>query len=394
MKSLPLIFFFSLLSIAAQAAQPVQIIVRVPADTPTGDSIYLAGSLSAAGGWKPDGVKLSRRADGACTATLDLEIGQTLEFKITRGTWATVEKTADGAERPNRSLGIDASTKQIEVTVERWANSAAARQSTIVGTLKLHKIDSKVLGQSRTIRVWLPPAYDDAADARYPVLYMHDGQNCFDRATSAFGNEWEIDETLTKLIAAKTIPPLIVVGIDNGGGNRMNEYTFVADAARGGPSTGSGRGGRGADHAEFLLKEVRPFVEKTYRVQIDKSHTFIGGSSLGGLDSLELGRRHPDVFGGVLAMSPTIFWADNAVVKAIEKDGSAFKNTRVWLDMGTREGAADQSDKYVQQVRQLAAALERQHITHHLEIDDGAAHNEPAWAKRFGRAITWLIKQD
>jgi predicted alpha/beta superfamily hydrolase len=342
MKFLQLILF-SLLSIAAHAAQPVEIIVRIPADTPAGDSIYLAGSLSAAGGWKPDGVKLSRRADGVYTATLDLEIGQTLEFKITRGTWATVEKTADGAERPNRSLSIDASTKQIEVTVERWANSAAVRKSTVVGTLKIHKIDSKVLGQTRTIRVWLPPAYDNAADARYPVLYMHDGQNCFDRATSAFGNEWEIDETLTKLIAAKTIPPLIVVGIDNGGGNRMNEYTFVADAARG--------GGRGAEHAEFLLKEVKPFVEKTYRVQSDKAHTFVGGSSLGGLDSLELARRHPDVFGGVLAMSPTIFWADGAVMKAIEKDGGALKDTRVWLDMGTREGAADQSDKYVQQVR-------------------------------------------
>jgi len=93
-------------------------------------------------------------------------------------------------------------------------------------------------------------------------------------------------------------------------------------------------------------------------------------------------------------MSPTIFWADNAAMNAIDKDGSALKNTRVWLDMGTREGAANQSDKYVQQVRELAVAMERQHIMHHLEIDEGAAHNEPAWAKRFGGAITWLLKQD
>jgi alpha-glucosidase len=272
------------------------------------------------------------------------------------------------------------------VTVERWANGAAARQSTVVGTLKLHKIDSKVLGQSRTIRVWVPASYEGSADARYPALYMHDGQNCFDRATSAFGNEWEIDETLTRLIAARTIPPLIVVGIDNGGGSRMNEYTFVADPNRG--------GGHGADHAEFLLKEVKPFIEKTYRVQNDKSHTFIGGSSPGGLDSLELARRHPDIFGGAIAMSPTLFWADSAVMKAIDKDASALKDTRIWLDMGTREGAADQSNRYVQQVRSLAAALERQHITHHLEIDEAAAHNEPAWAKRFGEAIIWLMKQD
>src|SRR3954467_10263701 len=147
MKPLPFILF-SLLSIAAHARQPVKIIARIPADTPAVDSIYLAGSLPAAGAWKPDGVKLSRQADGVYTATLDLEIGQTLEFKITRGTWATVEKTGDGAERPNRSLSIGASTKQIELTVERWANSAAVRQSTVIGRLDLHKIDSKILGQS------------------------------------------------------------------------------------------------------------------------------------------------------------------------------------------------------------------------------------------------------
>src|SRR5205823_7376853 len=162
-----------------------------------------------------------------------------------------------------------------------------------------------------------------------PVLYMHDGQNCFDRATSAFGNEWEIDETLTKLIADKTIAPIIVVGIDNGLGKRMNEYTYVADAKRG--------GGGAEVHEKFLLSEVRPLVEKTYRVEADKMHTFIGGSSLGGLNSLELARRNPDIFGGVIAMSPTVFWADHALLKAIEKDASSLSKARIWLDMGTAE---------------------------------------------------------
>ncbi len=381
----PLCIAFLILgfALAAQAAQRVELIVTVPADTPATETIYLAGSLPAIGGWKADGVKLERQKNGTHSAVIDLEAGQTLEFKITRGAWSSVEKSADGSERANRSVTIDASTKVIEVKVERWASGAAARASTVVGTLKLHSIESKVLRRSRTIRVWLPPNYDEAAEARFAVLYMHDGQNCFDRATSAFGNEWEIDETLTKLIADKTIPPLIVVGIDNGLGDRMSEYTYSADATRG--------GGRGAEYAEFLLKEVKPFVEKTYRAKTDKANTFIGGSSLGGLNSLELARRNPDVFGGVIAMSPSIFWADSALLKAVANDAGGLKETRIWLDMGTREGRGDQSGRYVEQVRSLGAALEKQKIPHQLEIDEGAEHTELAWAKRFGRAITFLM---
>ena len=130
----------------------------------------------------------------------------------------------------------DAVTKQIDATVERWASVglSSGQVSTVVGNLKLHKIDSRILKQSRTIRVWLPPGYDANVNVRYSVLYMHDGQNCFDRATSAFGNEWQIDETLTKLINNKRVPPMIVVGIDNGLANRINEYTYNADSERGG----------------------------------------------------------------------------------------------------------------------------------------------------------------
>src|SRR5688500_13413455 len=256
------------------AAQKVRVVVKVPSDTPKTDAIYVAGSLPSVGGWKADGVKLARQDDGTHAGEIDVEPGQTLEFKITRGTWETVEKNADGSERPNRSVAIDATTKQIDVTVDRWANGAAEpKSSTVVGTLKLHTLESAPLKQSRTIRVWLPPGYDTDPNARYPVLYMHDGQNCFDRATSAFGNEWQIDETLTRLISDKSVPPIIVVGIDNGQTNRINEYTYVADA-RG--------GGAGATYARFQLDEGNPVIEKSYRPRSGAARTFIGVSSPGG----------------------------------------------------------------------------------------------------------------
>src|SRR5688500_12974464 len=139
------------LFLTAESASAARVVVRVPADTPAEDSIYFAGSLPSVGAWKADGVKLARREDGSFTGDLDVPVGQTLEFKITRGSWETVEKNADGSERANRSIVINNPAMPIDVTVERWASAAAAaaKASTVVGTLKLHTIDSAALKQSR-----------------------------------------------------------------------------------------------------------------------------------------------------------------------------------------------------------------------------------------------------
>lgn len=375
----------------ALGAQKVLVVVHVPTDIPATESVYLAGSLPGAGDWKADGMKLSRQADGAWTGDIELDTGQTLKFKFTRGSWETVEKNADGSERANRSVTINASTRQIEVTIEKWATGGVQKTSTVVGTLKLHTLEPTTLKLPRTIRVWLPsgsdtPPVDPAV--RYRVLYLQDGQNCFDRATSAFGQEWEVDETLTKLIADKAIPPLIVVGVDNGQTDRIKEYTYPIDLRRG--------GGQAEIYAKFLLGEVKPFIDKTYRTHTDQAHTFIGGSSLGGLFSLEIARRHPHTFGGVLAMSPSLWWSNRQLIHDIEIDASGFAQTRVWIDIGTAEtstgdGATEQMKRFVDDARRLAAILDHQRVEHRLLIEDSAEHNEPAWARRFPRAIFYLM---
>ncbi len=403
-------------AVVAQS-QHVELVVHVPAETPADAKVFVAGSVPALGNWRPDGVPLPRQPNGTYTAEVELAAGQSIEFKITRGTWATVEQNADGSDRPNRTATIDADTQMIEVTVARWATGKPASRppTTVVGTLKLHTIDSRHLKQARTIRVWLPPGYDANPSARYDVLYMHDGQNCFDRATSAFGNEWEIDESLTKLIAAKEISPLIVVGIDNGLANRINELTYTADARRG--------GGQAAAYAAFLLEEVKPFVERTYCPNTGPAHTFLGGSSLGGLVSLEMARRHPNTFGGVIAMSPALQWADESLTHDIERDPSGLRTTRIWLDVGTQEMGAppiitkspaepansnstvnstasnlasdDPSARLLTAAKRLDAALTKHNIAHRFIIDaDHPAHNEPAWAARFPEAIHYLVNGD
>jgi predicted alpha/beta superfamily hydrolase len=385
---------FASATLAAGADQKVRVVVRFPPAKSAPESIFLAGSLPAVGNWKPDGLKLARHADGTFQAEVDLPIGQILEFKITRGSWATVEKNADGTDRANRRAVVDDKLRLIHANVERWASNDPAERlpATIIGNLKIHQLDSKTLGGPRPIRVWLPPGYDAHPNSRYSVLYVHDGQNCFDRATSAFGNEWQIDETLTKLISEKRVPPLIVVGIDNGLANRINELTYSADPTRG--------GGQADKYAEFLLTEVKPFVEKMYRTHSGPAHTFLGGSSLGGLMSLEMARRHPNTFGAVIAMSPTLWWDHESLTKDITKNATSLRNTRVWLDMGTREGvstsnatsAKKEASDNVEAARRLDEALAKGHIERRLVIDSQhPEHNEPAWAARFPEAIEYLL---
>jgi predicted alpha/beta superfamily hydrolase len=369
------------------SAKSLRITVVVPTDTPASATIFVAGSLPRFGNWKPDGWKLQRQADGSYAGDIDLEPGQTLEYKITRGDWSTVEKKSDGSDRPNRTLSADANTKPIAITVESWAtaNPTENRPTTVVGTLKTHQLDSKSLGAKRVIRVWLPPDYDASSDGRFSVLYMQDGQNCFDRATSAFGNEWEIDETLTRLISEKRLPPLIVVGIDNGLAQRANEFTYDADREHG--------GGKAANYAKFMLTEVMPFVEKTYRTYSDAPHTYIGGSSLGGLISLEIARRNPNTFSGVIAMSPSLWWADESLTKAIDDDPGGLQKARVWLDIGAREG--ESKNHYVEAATRLDAVLTRHKIAHHFTVDEvHPAHNEPAWASRFSQAILYILNTE
>jgi predicted alpha/beta superfamily hydrolase len=368
----------------------VRFVVTAPDDTPADTSVYLAGSLPAVGNWKANGVRLERQDDGTYFADITLEVGTTLEYKFNCGTWETVEKSANASDIVNRSITIGVNPTRIDTTIERWAGADAITEpaSTVVGTLERHEIDSAALGAKRTLRVWLPPDYDANAATKYDVLYMHDGQNCFDCATSAFGHEWEIDETLTEFIAEKKVRPIIVVGIDNGGAKRIDEMTFDADANHGGGHAGA--------YAKFLLEEVRPFVEKTYHVNAGREHTFLGGSSLGGLVSLEIARRNPDQFAGVIAMSPSLWWNDQSLPKAIEHDAGGLKNTRVWIDMGTREaGDAHATEKNAADVtgaKRLDAALNARGIEHHLEIAEGAQHNEEAWAKRFPDAIRYLLE--
>lgn len=236
----------------------------------------------------------------------------------------------------------------------------------------------------RDIIVYLPPDYDSSSGRRYPVLYLHDGQNLFDAATAFAGNEWGLDELAQELILSDEIEPLIIVGIYNAGARRMSEYTHVRDRR--------GRGGRARRYARFIVEDLKPFIDSQYRTLPGHADTGLGGSSLGGLVTLYLGLHHPDVFGRLIVMSPSVWWANRAILREVRKLHGRLPQ-KIWLDIGTCEGQDPAA--CVKNVKDLAEALvakgwQPEHDFKFVE-DHGAGHNEMAWGFRMRDALKFLF---
>jgi predicted alpha/beta superfamily hydrolase len=371
----------------------VTIIATVPKDTPKDAKVYLAGNLDEVGAWKADGKLMKRTDEGKYTITLKLPKGQTLEYKLNCGSWDTVEKSDKGQEIDNRKLEIDAD-KEEKITVGSWRDKSketpeAPPKPTTTGDIRYHdNFASKNLANTRRLIVWLPPGYEANKEQRYPVLYLHDGQNVFD-ATTSFAGEWKADETATELIEKHEIPLIIMVAVENAGASRIDEYTPTSDAAHG------GAGGKGELYAKFLIEEVKPFIDSNYRTLTDRSHTSVGGSSLGGLISLYLAYQHPEVFSSAAVMSPALWWDDHRLTKEIAADPAPLKQARLWIDIGTDEGAMGDAKRNVDDVREFATVLQHAGMSegkdYSVKIVEGAQHNEAAWSARFGEVLKFLF---
>jgi predicted alpha/beta superfamily hydrolase len=260
---------------------------------------------------------------------------------------------------------------------------------------------STSLGNARTLRVFLPASYDSAQDASYPVIYMHDGQNLFDPATAAFGREWQVDETIDQLVEQGLISEVIVVGIDNTP-DRINELTPTEDPDFSGP--GGEKGGKGPLYGKFLIEEVKPYVDSHYRTLCGAEHTAVMGSSLGGLISVDIGWRYPDVFGKVGALSPSFWWNDQDTLARLEQASeSAAPATRFWIDSGLAEENDDRDgDRLIDVVDDSRDVRDRLIALGHgfgaaagatlggLEVPDGA-HDEDSWAARFDSVLLYLF---
>ena len=240
---------------------------------------------------------------------------------------------------------------------------------------------SEFLKHDRDVLVWLPPGYHHDVQ-RYPVLYMHDGQNLFEPET-AFqkGEHWRLSETATELIDGGAIEPLIIVGIYNTGASRKEEYTPTRDAKLG--------GGHADDYGRMIIDELKPLIDRTYRTRPEREYTGLGGSSLGGLVTLYLGFRHPNVFGRLAALSPSVWWNYRSILKTIRQARSK-PRSRIWVDMGTAE-----AKRGIDDARLLKAALVGLGFVDGVDLHyaeyEGAEHTETAWAERVGPMLKWLF---
>ncbi len=377
------------LSVSALGA-PVEFAITVPASSSTGDHIFLVGNVAGLGDWRADGLRVPRGKDGRFRVKIDLLVGTDLEFKVTRGTWDTVERTTDGADIDNRRHRVSG-PEIIEIVVASFGTDSAQRsvEHTLTGNVRFHyAFWSGHLRNQRTIAVYLPPDYE-TGDGRYAVIYMHDGQNVFDAATSSFGVEWRADEHAENLIADGQIEPVIIVGIYSND-DRMAEMTPDADST-------SGRGGKGPRYAKFIVEELVPFINAEYRTNSSRNGTAICGSSAGGLISLYVCAEYPQVFGKCAAVSPALMWNGHSLLNRYGKsDGLWMRNVRFWIDMGTDEQQdIDQYRNATEDARKLSGIFDRaglrRNAGYRYDEITGGRHNEEHWSRRFGDILIFLF---
>src|SRR5687768_2763824 len=253
---------------------------------------------------------------------------------------------------------------------------------TLTGDFRTHEnFHSRFLEWDHTLIVFRPPGYDADRARRYPVLYLHDGQNIFDQATSV-GQEWRVDETALGLITAGQIAPLLIVGIYNTGEHRIDEYTPTVDAEK-------KHGGKADQYGRMLIEEIKPFIDREYRTRTDPGSTGLAGSSLGGLLTLHLGIRHPQVFGKIAALSASVWWDKKVILKEVgELPGKL--PLRIWLDAGTAEG-----EEVIADSRALRDALVTKGWVVGQDLiyieAEGAQHNEASWGSRVDSVLRFLF---
>ena len=252
----------------------------------------------------------------------------------------------------------------------------------LIPRYELYHFHSSILPDDRSVFVYLPPQYAEEPARRFPVFYLHDGQNLIDPQTSYLpGRTWRAGEAADTTNAEHTAEPVILVGIANTGLRRMPEYTPTRDFRMG--------GGEGNQYGRVLIQELKPFIDRTYRTLPGAAHTGLGGSSLGGLISLYLGLKYSLVFGNLAVLSPSIWWDHRSILTLVQA-ARPRPNVRIWLDIGTGEGARHVRDTETLNRILVAGGWQPDHDLHFALFPD-ALHDENAWAARFPQVLEFLF---
>ncbi len=365
----------ALLAVSSLLAQnTVRFTIKSLPAYPAASAVYAAGSFN---GWNPQDEQYKFKKDDAGNYFLEFKLNPgKYQYKITRGGWDKVECKKGGAGIENRVLVVATDTN-VEITIEEWQDKLPAKPKVSTASKNVCIIDTAFfipqLKRTRRIWIYLPPSYCDGNKQKYPVLYMHDGQNLFEDSSS-FSGEWGVDEYFD---TAK-LKECIVVGVDHGSNKRLNEYNPY-DNKRFGK-------GEGNLYADFLVKTLKPFIDRRFRTIRNKENTFVAGSSMGGLISMYAVLKYPKVFGGAGVFSPA-FWVGPTIFDDIKTKGPKI-NSAIYFYAGKQESESMVPDM----LRAFEGMAMGSKARISIVIRDDGKHNEPTWRKEFPLFYGWLMK--
>lgn len=345
------------------------------------DDIYVAGNFN---NWNPADPAFKLKPFGGTRKGIvikNLSPGN-YAFKLTRGSWDKVETTADGRDINDRMADVTTDITQ-EITVAGWKDDYPDKPKPFTASPNVRILDNEFfipqLNRKRRVWIYLPKNYATSGKT-YPVIYMQDGQNLFNEQT-AFNGEWGVDECLDS-VQRITQKECIVVGIDNGGDKRLQEYTPYNFSFNNTTITAEGEA-----YVQFIINTLKPFIDSKYRTKKTAEFTTIAGSSMGALISYYAILKYPQIFGNAGIFSPSFF-----VSEQVYKDAEAFNsknNVRLYLYAGGKESAS-----LVSEVKRVASILAAKDANYQIttSIDPNGEHKEKYWRTEFARFYSWLYK--
>ncbi|MCM2302688.1 MAG: alpha/beta hydrolase-fold protein [Flavobacteriaceae bacterium] len=336
-------------------------------------AVFITGSIPELGNWNPSAIQMNSKGNHLWEKTIETKAAFGIEYKFTLGSWEKESVNANGLPLDNFIVKV-ASDSILKNDVYFWKDGTLKNVvGQITGSVKYHRNFKGKNLLDRDIIVWLPPNYNN--NERYDVLYMHDGQNLFDPRTSSFGVDWRIDETIDSLITSKKIKPLIVVGIYNTK-DRSSEYLPAE---------------MGKDYMQFIVYQLKPFIDKNYSTKSGRKHTSVGGSSMGGIISFALVWEYPRVFSKAICMSPAFKINHIDYVKEVTNYTGKKKKIKLYID----NGGIGLEEQLQPGIDDMLKALEQKAYFEGTDLlwihDKNAKHFEAAWAKRMPFALQWLL---
>lgn len=370
-----ILFIAYLFCVQALLAQVTFVINQLPDDHDYTSAIYISGDFEGWSGGKEQ-YKLQQQ-DKSYSIALPINQG-TILYKFTLGSWQTVERNENGNQTDNRAYTFQKKSDTVFVKIASWDEGGSSSKSSAEKNVSIISESFKIPQLNRERRVWiyLPPGYKNSEE-RYPVLYMHDGQNVFDKLTS-YAGEWGVDETLNSLFRTHNFK-LIVVAIDNGGDKRMTEYS-PWDNDRFGK-------GEGKAYVDFIVKNLKPHIDKNFRARSDYQNTGIMGSSMGGFISHYASLAYPNVFGKAGIFSPSFWYSNDSYEYA--KSRSKLEDVQMYFLTGEKEG-----DQMIPDMNRMLDIMKSEGFKESnikKKIVAEGMHNEKFWQQEFKEAILWLF---